>query len=412
MLGDARFGLPPANQEYETTAYRGGLHLEALGQPTIALGASRYGAALGGGISAYFSDILGNQTMTTALELNSGLTTNFSLKNTAAQVAYINQSNRWNWGVVGGQVPYFSGGISEFFGTVNDEPALIDQTVIVRQTERSIAGLTQYPFSRARRIEFQAGATQLTFDRIVQTQAYSLNTGQLFLDHTDEQSLGNALTLGTASAALVFDTSNFGATSPVQGTRYRLEASPTFGSIQYTSVLADYRRYLMPAPFYTIAARVMHYGRYGSGGEDSRFFPLFIGYPTLVRGYDMYSITPDECVPNAETDCPTFDRLVGSRMLVGNLEFRFPLLRPFTGAGRNMYGPLPVEVAFFADGGVAWSRGQKPEIFGGDRRGVASGGVALRVNLLGFAVGQFDFVKPFQRSSKGWMFQFSLSPGF
>jgi WD40 repeat protein len=412
MLADARFGLPPANQEYETTAYRGGLHLEALGQPTIALGASRYGAALGGGISAYFSDILGNQTMTTALELNSGLTTNFSLKNTAAQVAYINQSNRWNWGVVGGQVPYFSGGISEFFGTVNDEPALIDQTVIVRQTERSIAGLTQYPFSRARRIEFQAGATQLTFDRIVQTQAYSLNTGQLFLDHTDEQSLGNALTLGTASAALVFDTSNFGATSPVQGTRYRLEASPTFGSIQYTSVLADYRRYLMPAPFYTIAARVMHYGRYGSGGEDSRFFPLFIGYPTLVRGYDMYSITPDECVPNAETDCPTFDRLVGSRMLVGNLEFRFPLLRPFTGAGRNMYGPLPVEVAFFADGGVAWSRGQKPEIFGGDRRGVASGGVALRVNLLGFAVGQFDFVKPFQRSSKGWMFQFSLSPGF
>ena len=84
-----------------------------------------------------------------------------------------------------------------------------------------------------------------------------------------------------------YDTSNFGATSPVQGQRYRLEASPTFGSINFTSLLADYRRYFMPVSFYTIAARVMHYGRYGSGGEDPRLFPLFIGYPNLVRGYDV-----------------------------------------------------------------------------------------------------------------------------
>ena len=411
VLADASFGLPP-QQEYESVPYRSGLRLEALGQPTVAVGASRYGAAIGGGISAYFSDLLGNQTLTTALELNSGLTNNFSLKNTAAQAAYINQSKRWNWGVVGGQVPYLSGGISEFIDTVDGEPALVDQTVIYRQTERSVAGITQYPFSQARRIEFQAGATQMTFDRIVQTQAYSLNTGDLFIDETNEQSLGNSLTLGTASAALVFDTSSYGATSPVQGTRYRLEAAPTFGTIQYTSLLADYRRYLMPAPFYTLAARVMHYGRYGGGAEDTRFFPLFIGYPNLVRGYDMYSIAPEECVPNAQSECPAFDRLIGSRMLVGNVEFRFPLLRPFTGASSRMYGPLPVEVAFFLDGGIAWNRGQKPALFGGDRDGVASGGVALRLNLFGFAVGQFDIVKPFQRPTQGWMFQFALSPGF
>ena len=46
-------------------------------------------------------------------------------------------------------------------------------------------------------------------------------------------------------------------------------------------------------------------------------------------------------------------------MLVGNLEFRFPLLRPF-GASQRMYGPVPIEIALFADGGVAWSRGEKP----------------------------------------------------
>jgi outer membrane protein assembly factor BamA len=116
-------------------------------------------------------------------------------------------------------------------------------------------------------------------------------------------------------------------------------------------------------------------------------------------------------VPTSTSSCPLFDRLVGSRVLVGNLEFRFPLLRPF-GASGGMYGPLPMEVALFADGGVAWNEGDSPTFFGGDARGVSSAGVALRLNLFGFAIGEFDFVRPLQRPGQGWMFQFNLSPGF
>jgi hypothetical protein len=85
------------------------------------------------------------------------------------------------------------------------------------------------------------------------------------------------LSPGTASAALVYDSSTFGATSPVQGQRYRLQVSPSVGSIDFTSVLADYRRYFMPVSFYTLATRVMHYGRYGRGSQDERLFP-----PTLA----------------------------------------------------------------------------------------------------------------------------------
>ena len=77
-----------------------------------------------------------------------------------------------------------------------------------------------------------------------------------------------------------------------------------------------------------------------------------------------------------------------------------------------MYGPLPIEVALFADGGTAWSRNQRPSVFGGSRDGVASAGVALRVSLLGFAVGEFDFSRPFQRSTKGWVFGFNFQPGW
>ncbi|MGE3175872.1 MAG: BamA/TamA family outer membrane protein, partial [Vicinamibacterales bacterium] len=139
--------------------------------------------------------------------------------------------------------------------------------------------------------------------------------------------------------------------------------------------------------------------------------PLYLGYPSLVRGYDVYSYDQSECVPNAESSCPAIDRLVGSRVFIGNLEFRFPLLRPF-GASQGMYGPVPVEMVFFADGGVAWSSGQSPSFLGGERRGVSSVGAALRVNFLGYAIGEFDFARPLQRSNRGWMFQFNLTPGF
>jgi hypothetical protein len=76
-----------------------------------------------------------------------------------------------------------------------------------------------------------------------------------------------------------------------------------------------------------------------------------------------------------------------------------------------MYGPLPVEVALFADGGVAWDQGEKPEIFGGTRQAVSSAGVAFRVNVLGFMIAEFDIVRPFNRPGKGTMFTFQITAG-
>jgi outer membrane protein assembly factor BamA len=209
----------------------------------------------------------------------------------------------------------------------------------------------------------------------------------------------------------VFDNSLYGATSPVAGQRYRFELTPTAGTIAFTGVLADYRRYLAPVPFYTVATRVLHYGRYGGGAEDDRLPPLFVGYPQLVRGYDIGSFDAGECAGGAPASCPAFDRLLGSRLLVGNAELRFPLLRPF-GVRQGMYGPIPIEVAVFGDAGVAWTADREPTFLGGDRKPVASVGVTFRANLFGFAVGQLDFARPLQRPGKGWMWAFNLTPGF
>ena len=72
----------------------------------------------------------------------------------------------------------------------------------------------------------------------------------------------------------------------------------------------------MPARFYTIATRLMHFGRYGAGGEDPRLTPLYLGYPSLVRGYDVGSFDETDCPPTLDGSCPAADRLTGSRMAV------------------------------------------------------------------------------------------------
>jgi hypothetical protein len=146
----------------------------------------------------------------------------------------------------------------------------------------------------------------------------------------------------------------------------------------------------MPWPFYTVAGRVMHYGRYGSGAEDERLFPLYIGYPTMVRGYDVYSFDPSECVPDDISECPAFDRLVGSRVAVANLEFCFPLLRPF--GNQALYGPVPVEVALFADAGTAWNAGASLSGFNNGRGAVASQASRSVSTCLGSRLGSSTFL--------------------
>ena len=95
----------------------------------------------------------------------------------------------------------------------------------------------------------------MSFDQIVHTTVVLTDDRRSCSRiETDETSLADSRSLGTSSAAYVYDTTSFGATSPVQGQRYRFEVSPTFGSLRLPDVLADYRRYFMPVPFYTFAA--------------------------------------------------------------------------------------------------------------------------------------------------------------
>jgi hypothetical protein len=71
-----------------------------------------------------------------------------------------------------------------------------------------------------------------------------------------------------------------------------------------------------------------------------------------------------------------------------------------------------VEIGAFFDAGVAWDSTTKPRLFGGTRDFSRSTGAVARVNVLGFAVFEVDWVKPLDRPLKKPFFQFNLLAGF
>ena len=402
-LADASTGLP-TSQAAVARDYEARLQLEAVGPPVVGVGLDRRGAFAAGGISFLFSDMLGDHAIGTTLQVAN------RLDETGGSVFYINRTRRWDLGLVADLTPYVTGSFASGVTSVSGQPLYLEQSLRLTQVSRGASAVAQYPFSRVHRVELMGGVRHVSFDRRLETQFFSLSTGEFVREEVEELPSPGALTLAETSAALVYDSSLAGATGPILGQRYRLEYSQMSGSLVYSGILADYRRYFMPASPFTIAVRGLHFGRYGRDGEDERLSPISIGDPGLVRGYDYNSFNASECVLTASSTCEAFDQLIGSRLAVASAELRFPLLGLF--GGRSYYGPFPVEMVLFGDAGLAWTGDFKPSFAGGDRDWVRSVGAALRVNLFGYAVGEIDFVRPLDRPDRGWLWQFNLMPGF
>jgi hypothetical protein len=384
---------PPPAEEYEVSPYHARLAIEDIAQVSLSAGVDPFGAMAGGGVGLTFSDMLHTHWLVAGVQMANPIGMGFSLRDVAGSIGYLNQARRWHWGFFAHVIPTYVG-----VRTAADrsEAADLFGLTVVRQVERSVQGSASYPFSKARRLDLSGGTARLAFDELAG-----------FLGAFTWKPAAEPMALSTASVAFVSDTSYAGPTSVVQGERYRLEVAPVFGSLQYVHVTADYRRYMMPVPFVTIAARALHIGRYGSGANDARLPSMYLGYPWLVRGFDL-GWQVNDCVNVLSSSCPELNDLLGNRLAVGNLEVRLPLLRPL-GLSRSMYGLVPVEVAAFVDGGVAWRRSQE---HGGPGRPAWSTGVTIRTNLIGLGAGQLDIARPLSRPDAGWVVQFNLSPAF
>jgi hypothetical protein len=400
-------GLPSDTSDFTQHQYHPKLSLDYIGQPSLGVAHDQFGTYVGAGGSVFFSDMLGDHKLGAALQINGGI------KDISGGLSYVNLRHRVNWGLTVQQTVYRSGAVFLDSATVQGQPTLMEESVLFRQFNRQAMVDLQYPFSRVRRLEASVGYSNIGFDIEDRQRFISINNDVVY-DTTLSLPAPSTLNLGNGLAALVYDNAILGFTGPILGTRYRLQAGAAYGSLKFGTTLLDFRKYVMPLRPFTVAARTLFYGRFGPDAEDQNALrPLYLGSDGLVRGYSSGSFDfYIECQDNQS--CPAYTNLFGSKMVVANLELRFPPLGVI-GAG-GPFGFLPIDMVLFGDGGLAWfnSPAQDRAFFlaGGERKPVFSAGAGLRANLFGFIIVEMDLVHPFNRPGKGTYLQFGFTPGF
>ncbi len=408
LLADARVGLPPADSAFATVGYHPRFSLDFVSPVSVGVGgAGAFGTTIGGGTALFWGDMLGQRRLATSVQVNGGFA------DIAALVGYQNFRHRFTWGLFAGQTPFVSLGFRRT-GSLSTDSVVIDSLYRFRQTDRQLTGLLTYPISRVQRLELTGGYRWSGFDREVVTRRIQNDT-PLVISFTGPNDLPapEATSQTEGSLAWVYDNALWGVASPMLGQRYRVEVAPSYGALHYYGVLLDYRRYVRPAHGVTLAGRLLHYGRYGPDSDDERLIPVFLGFQTLLRGYayNTFDLTGCPAIIRSPDDCPVpvFRELLGSRAAVGNVELRLPL----DALGIAQPAGLPAfELAPFFDAGVAWLRTDKPHFLGGNRNLLTSYGLALRANLFGALILEFDVVHPNDRPGNRWYTQLGVVPGF
>ncbi|MGV3509279.1 MAG: tolB protein precursor, partial [Sphingobacteriaceae bacterium] len=398
----------------------------------------RFGSGLAGGIQAIFSDILGANQIFAAANVNG------EIQDFGGQVAFINQKRRVNFGVSVSHIPYISGFAFDYVDPNNG--AYVVSQDIMRTFEDQVQLFGSYPFSRIHRFEASTAVAHYSYRVDRYSTYYNPYTGQAVdADRTKipRDSLANdpiyagsgmnfsPFTAYTVSAAFVGDNALMGITAPLDGFRYRVGIDRILGDINFSTLTVDLRKYTRFKPV-TFAARLLNNSRIGE--DANRFYPLFLGYPYLIRGYEANSFYKRQQGANDFN----INNLTGTSIAVANLEFRLP----FTGPKRLS----AVESKFlfsdlnaFFDMGVAYSEGSEiifgkqkvltrmvsnpqdptgpkiPQDYNDPSQSVVamSAGLSLRVNVFGYFVIEPYAAIPFQRDDvSGPVFGLTFAPGW
>jgi len=364
---------------------------------------------LAGAVNFQFSDILGNNSLFGSLAMNG------QVQDFGGAFAYINRENRFNWGGSFSHIPFRTFGGQSFTRDTLDTsqgqiPVIEEQFSIDRIFEDKASVFAFLPFSTTLRVEADASYARYSFSR-EQFDFTFLESGQLIdQDRDNVDSPFSGFNLIQTGAALVGDNSQFGLTAPLIGHRFRFGVNKYFGEFDYLGATLDYRRYVNVRPV-TFAFRGFHFGRYGQGNEE---FPLYLGSPWYIRGFNDSS-TEQLLLNNGGS----IDQLFGSKLLVGNFEVRLPFTGPKQIAAIQS-GFLFSDLNLFFDAGVAWFDFEQ---FEGDvnrlegtlqeANPVFSTGLSLRVNLFGALVLEPYYAIPINGGEfDTGVFGFNFFPGW
>jgi Tol biopolymer transport system component len=388
-LANPAAGLPTPAAMFDRP-YQSDLSLEGVGQPYLSSGGGPFGTFVRGGGALLFGDMLGERRLGAAVQIGN------RIRDAAFMFRFLNQERRWNWGALAELEPsvirYRRSEAIEHDG----QPSVLQQADYLQRGQLRAAAVLAYPFSKGLRVEFTGGVRHARYHRDLRSQIVSADSGKVVSTERVESRGGSPTTVAEVTAALVHDTTVFGPTGPLLGSRYRFEVAPAAGQLSYTSVTADFRKYLMPVRPYSIAMRVLHSGRYGADGGDPRLLSSFLGSSYFVRGHRQ---DLRYCRPDATRVCG--DDLLGSRLLVGNIEVRVPL----SGIRSRQidYGMFPADAFMFVDGGRVWG--------GGNSAMISSFGGGVRVNALGFPL-ELAAIRALDGPRPRWQFDLGFRVGF
>ncbi len=409
--------------------YRPKFRLDYLANSGVGVQTSRFGTGVQGGIVGLFSDILGRNQIVANLSVNG------EIYDFGGLVGYINRKSRVNWGVAASHIPYVTGFTTASFYNPNINPGSdpIDtiSTNILRTFEDKLEIFGSYPFSRIHRFDVGGGVSYYSyrldrFNNFYQDvggyPAYYLGSNRERISNSKAATaLGiplNSFHVFQSSAAFVGDNSIFGMAAPLDGFRYRVGMEKYFGDYNFTALTVDGRKYFRFQPL-TVAFRSYNYMRFGKQGEN--LFPLFIGYPYLIRGYEANSFYNSRVQNTGTFD---INQLSGSKFAVFNFELRLP----FTGPKKLAQIPskfLFSDLNLFFDAGVAWTEDSKvvfknqpgttllPNGAPAERVPAMSMGISLRVNVFNYFILEPYYAIPFQRKDVNTgVFGLTFAPGW
>ena len=417
LIATPELALPDTTR-FKEYKYKPAFRADYIAQTDIGYTPNYMGSSgFAGGTTIIFSDLLGNHQIAASANVNG------RLQDASAFMAYTNMSRRLQYATGGYLQPMI---LPVDNGVLIDNPAIggftVEQTY-ARYVQKNLFANSMYPLNRFTR--FELGGQFNSISRELMVLRYDLYpggfTGQPLIETVDK---APSLNYFSPNVAFVTDNAFFGYTGPLSGRRMRLEVSPSFGSVKRMDYLADARNYLPIIPnTLTFATRIM--GAIATG-RDEDLFPKYIGRPEFVRGYDQANLYGGmaECneflgtgvAGRAGSTCSTAE-LVGSRVIVANAEFRFPLIRRFDIG--SSFGLPPLDAVVFYDAGLAWTKGQEVSMQKPDgydytihRVPMTSWGAGLRMNLFGLAVMRFDYAIPLSRPDRKGNWTFSLGPSF
>ncbi|MEX0927866.1 MAG: hypothetical protein WDZ53_00570 [Balneolales bacterium] len=145
--------------EFSDASFKSRFGLETIGSAGVGVGVNRFGVGASGGVSAMFNDILREHTLFSSFQLQGRLI------DAGGQLAYFNQTGRFNWGGSFSHIPQRYMGASVEEDELDGEEVVNLQLMQERLFETQIALISIYPFSRFHRVELGMSGIRYGFRR-------------------------------------------------------------------------------------------------------------------------------------------------------------------------------------------------------------------------------------------------------